>query len=383
MLGTGLISDTDYPSTILNPPGPGIGVGVEGPRNGDGGVYQLRGPGVTSHIDSRDRGDLDFKNEFGFEGWDTAALEFQCKVGYVAGQPVYPGFFKITFVMATDEHPHYLALPDRFFDSVAVFVKNNDNSHVGQQNIVKFRDLVGTSPPTVAINPMNMEVIYDKCQPIFFKSNQVAPAPDPPLPGTVNLHPAGTPYYDVQYGGFTIPFTRQSGDRGPSRPEPVPPGQYTVKLVIQDATDPEVDAAAFFKSHSFEYQAILPADFDMNGIVDAQDYIIWNTNKYTSGKRFTEGDANFNGTVDADDFMIWNQYKFTSGGHPYLSMDFNDDGVVDASDLHIVQQHIGITTCASRFEGDADGDGDVDCHDCAVCTAMAGAPPTSCPACDN
>ncbi len=56
----------------------------------------------------------------------------------------------------------------------------------------------------------------------------------------------------------------------------------------------------------------LPADFNLDGSVDASDFNIWNSNKFTTTSAWCSGDGNANGVVDASDFNIWNSNKFTS-----------------------------------------------------------------------
>ncbi len=56
----------------------------------------------------------------------------------------------------------------------------------------------------------------------------------------------------------------------------------------------------------------LAADFDLNGFVDGQDFIIWNGKKFTSTGKWSEGDANGDGFTDGQDFIIWNGRKFQS-----------------------------------------------------------------------
>lgn len=59
------------------------------------------------------------------------------------------------------------------------------------------------------------------------------------------------------------------------------------------------------------YQA-LGGDANGDGVVDGQDFIIWNTNKFTAGTDWTTGDFNGDGITDGQDFIVWNSNKFTS-----------------------------------------------------------------------
>ncbi len=58
----------------------------------------------------------------------------------------------------------------------------------------------------------------------------------------------------------------------------------------------------------------LALEGDANGdfAVDGQDFIIWNSNKFQSGKDWATGDFNGDGVADGQDFIIWNANKFTS-----------------------------------------------------------------------
>ena len=56
----------------------------------------------------------------------------------------------------------------------------------------------------------------------------------------------------------------------------------------------------------------LPGDANGDGNVDGQDFVIWNTNKFTLGNDWTDGDFDGDGIVNGQDFVIWNSAKFTS-----------------------------------------------------------------------
>ena len=60
----------------------------------------------------------------------------------------------------------------------------------------------------------------------------------------------------------------------------------------------------------YNYKA-LPGDADGNGLVDGNDFIIWNANKFTSGTDWLSGDFDGNGITDGSDFILWNANKFT------------------------------------------------------------------------
>lgn len=56
----------------------------------------------------------------------------------------------------------------------------------------------------------------------------------------------------------------------------------------------------------------LLGDANLDGVVDGQDFIAWNTNKFMSVAAWTAGDFNADGVVDGQDFIVWNTTKFMS-----------------------------------------------------------------------
>ena len=54
------------------------------------------------------------------------------------------------------------------------------------------------------------------------------------------------------------------------------------------------------------------ADADLNGAVDAADFILWNDHKFLGTLRWDQGDFNGDGLADGRDFIAWNDRKFTS-----------------------------------------------------------------------
>ena len=58
--------------------------------------------------------------------------------------------------------------------------------------------------------------------------------------------------------------------------------------------------------------AYLPGDGNLDGVVDASDFNLWNGNKFTSVAAWSAGDFNADGVVDASDFNLWNGNKFQS-----------------------------------------------------------------------
>lgn len=58
--------------------------------------------------------------------------------------------------------------------------------------------------------------------------------------------------------------------------------------------------------------AYLPADANLDGVVDGEDFIAWNGSKFTKSAAWSKGDFNADGTSDGLDFIVWNQFKFMS-----------------------------------------------------------------------
>ena len=62
----------------------------------------------------------------------------------------------------------------------------------------------------------------------------------------------------------------------------------------------------------------LLGDATLNGSVDGEDFIAWNSNKFTSNTSWCGGNFNADLVVDAVDFIIWNDNKFQSSDGPPL-----------------------------------------------------------------
>ena len=57
----------------------------------------------------------------------------------------------------------------------------------------------------------------------------------------------------------------------------------------------------------------LPADANLDGIVDGQDLIDhWNDHRFTSTGKWSRGDWNADGITDGQDFILWIENKFQS-----------------------------------------------------------------------
>ena len=58
--------------------------------------------------------------------------------------------------------------------------------------------------------------------------------------------------------------------------------------------------------------AYLVGDANLDGSVDGQDFIAWNSSKFTNTPLWSNGNFNGDGAVDGQDFIAWNTNKFTS-----------------------------------------------------------------------
>ncbi len=56
----------------------------------------------------------------------------------------------------------------------------------------------------------------------------------------------------------------------------------------------------------------LPGDANLDGVVDGQDFLVWNENKFENIAEWCRGDFNADGVVDGPDFLTWNSFKFQS-----------------------------------------------------------------------
>ena len=79
-------------------------------------------------------------------------------------------------------------------------------------------------------------------------------------------------------------------------------------------------------------------EFDLtgDGLVDGSDLDAWLAEagavNLASGNSYLVGDANLDGTVDGADFLIWNSNKFSTAGG-WCQADFNADGTTDGLDF--------------------------------------------------
>jgi len=331
-LSTGLLDDD--PTLLAQ----GRGTGITGPNNGiNPGAPGLNEGEISTVLNTPS--DVDFEQHAVSEPGSGDATVLQFKVQFES-----PGFLRISFVFGSDEHPfHTSGLSGNVNDSVAIII---ENQHYGPENIA-------TTTKQGVKSPFNLFDIAE-CDLILFLENDVAPSPQE-LEGSLHGSP-GAPFYDIEFGGFTKKLTRETSCV-------LAPGLYNVKIVIQDVADRLVDSTVFIEENSLTLYPFLLADFDLDGDIDWDDFLIWQENEGKTNARFTDGDANGDGVVDVHDLDILYDNFGQTGGNKNFCADFNRDGVVDGTDLAIWEEFGLLSQCASRFEGDANGDGDVDGSD--------------------
>ena len=356
-LCTGVVSDS------LATAGQNLGFGVEGPNNGDGeGIFfSTSQQAIVNHTGEITTQlfvvggspnpfvDQDFEEKVfpgvipAPGGGDPTVLQFDVVI-------TEPGFLRISFVFGSDEFPAYVD-PDEFDfnDSVAIII-NDEN--------------IATTTVNNVVSPFNLFNVSD-CPKLFVK-NDTAPLPveltkgyvDPvegPLPNLHAIPAVGN--YDIEFGGFTKKLTRETSCV-------MAPGTYTVKIVIQDVADQRVDAGVFLEENSLKLFSFLLGDADLDGFVGQADLDAVLLNWGDFGKCYTEGDLDGNGQVAQSDLDLVLLNWGNSGGNKNFCSDFNRDGVLDAQDYAIWDRYEGeLTSCAARFEGDANGDGKVDSLD--------------------
>ncbi len=79
---------------------------------------------------------------------------------------------------------------------------------------------------------------------------------------------------------------------------------------IVDLADRDAWLAAAGAMNLSSGNPYLVGDSNLDGAVDGQDFLIWNTNKFTPTAKWSLADWNADGTTDGQDFLSWNANKF-------------------------------------------------------------------------
>ncbi|MEM8678236.1 MAG: choice-of-anchor Q domain-containing protein [Planctomycetota bacterium] len=82
-------------------------------------------------------------------------------------------------------------------------------------------------------------------------------------------------------------------------------GDDRVDLVDRDAWLVEAGAMNLASGNAY-----LLGDANLDGVVDGQDFIIWNQHRFTATAAWSQADFNADGQTDGQDFVIWNMFKF-------------------------------------------------------------------------
>ena len=84
-------------------------------------------------------------------------------------------------------------------------------------------------------------------------------------------------------------------------------GDGNVNLADRDAWLAEAGAENLASGNPY-----IRGDANLDGFVDAEDFIIWNDHKFTATAAWCSADFNADGVTDGVDFIVWNENKFTS-----------------------------------------------------------------------
>lgn len=354
-LSTGFLADSEpsRPATIP----PSLDVGLQGANNGfpielffqNGQPIPNHEGEVSKRLQDSDFGDSDFRSVHSTlpnTGGDPAVLQFEITQNV-------PGFLRVSFVFGSDEYPGWIQ--GQWNDTIVILVKGPTTPPGSPgQNLATFvRN--GT------VNNFSLHAL-EGCPQLFLK-NKMAPESLAAFPTSQHNIPDAN-YYDHEFGGFSNVLTRETA-------MPLAPGTYTVKFVIEDIGDRQVDSALFIPTGSLKLFPLNQGDYNGDGVVNSSDYSVWRSHYGMSPASFSDGDGNGDGTVDTADYVIWRAHR-NETGNPNLSADFDRNGCVDGDDFLAWQRFAGMTDCASRFEGDADGDGDVDNDDLGIWQAQVG-----------
>ena len=82
-------------------------------------------------------------------------------------------------------------------------------------------------------------------------------------------------------------------------------------------------------------------DANLDGLVNAEDFSIWNQHKFQRLAAWSKGDFNSDGVVDGEDFVIWNEGRLTGGAAVAVA-------VPEPSSVWIVVGLLGLVVTARR-----------------------------------
>ncbi|MCA9262638.1 MAG: hypothetical protein KDA60_02270 [Planctomycetales bacterium] len=82
--------------------------------------------------------------------------------------------------------------------------------------------------------------------------------------------------------------------------------------VALDGTSMIVASPTELNGRVYLFEAAIPGDANLNGIVDEEDLEVWSTNEFLPSDDFRQGDFNGDGVVDGRDFNMWLVHRRTS-----------------------------------------------------------------------
>ena len=92
-------------------------------------------------------------------------------------------------------------------------------------------------------------------------------------------------------------------------------------------------------------QSYLLGDADLDGVVDGNDLITWNSHKFTASSAWCSGDFNADGIIDANDFILWNLNKFSTSSGSASNPLFSTSPSMQA----VPEPHVGMALGLALF----------------------------------
>jgi hypothetical protein len=287
------------------------------------------------------------------------AQDADSQLTYTVQDNTNPGLFTSTNVNAA-QGVLVLDFASYLFGSASITVRATDTANTWVEtsftvNVAPVANQpIGLSPTTyinqqttygLAINPSGL----DGPEVTHFHITNIAN-------GTLYQNDGITPISEGQFitvaqGGLGLKFT------------PALDSLETGYFYVQGAIGPsvgQIGAGVFFFIYVLSPPE-LPGDYNLDGTVDAADYVIWRrTLGQTTTIHYYGADGDGDGIVDQDDFDVWRSH-FGETMSPLLPGDYNRDEIVDGADYVVWRKSLNQTV--ARYSGaDGDGDGTVD-HD--------------------
>ncbi len=179
----------------------------------------------------------------------------------------------------------------------------------------------------------------------FFNVTNNGPGFDP---GVYTVFGEATTGWDSFAALATQPIVSQVKPELASRPVATTPllpasfGNYFVPILLEWTRVP-----------------LIPGDFNLDGLVNAEDELVWQASQGAFGVANLVADADGDGDVDMDDRAIWQQ-NFGLGELKNVVGDYNGNGEVTAADYLWWSTQFGADDI---LDADGNGDGVVDAAD--------------------